>query len=124
MRRSAGWLPCTTHASGSIPGAPATDAALTALAVEAVEALLAEDRAQDAEQVLAGLSRQQRQRGRCRLLRARVLLAQGDTAGARALFEAGFEVEDLREGEEALSETWAALTSDPLPARYDFRMRP
>ncbi|MEU7316412.1 DUF5107 domain-containing protein [Streptomyces sp. NPDC007083] len=106
------------------PSDPLAEAALTALAAEAVEALLAQDRAQDAEQVLAILSRQQQERGRCRLLRARVLLAQGDTAGARALFEAGFEVEDLREGEEVLSDTWAALTSDPLPARYDFRMRP
>ncbi|GAA2626689.1 hypothetical protein GCM10009863_46940 [Streptomyces axinellae] len=36
----------------------------------------------------------------------------------------GFEADDLREGEEVLSDTWAALTDEPLPDRYDFRMRP
>ncbi|MGP3976440.1 DUF5107 domain-containing protein [Streptomyces sp. 8N114] len=99
-------------------------AALVALAREAASALLAEERAEEAGEVLDGLPEEQRQRGRCRLLRARVLLAKGDTEGARALFDAGFEVEDLREGEEVLSDTWAALTSEPLPPRYDFRMRP
>ncbi|MFI0862862.1 DUF5107 domain-containing protein [Streptomyces smyrnaeus] len=103
---------------------PLGAAALAALAREAVEVLLAEDRAGDAESVLDGLCDELRARGRCQLLRARVLLAQGDVKGARALFGAGFEVEDLREGEEVLSDTWAALTADPLPARYDFRMRP
>ncbi|MBQ1120312.1 DUF5107 domain-containing protein [Streptomyces sp. B15] len=103
---------------------PLGAAALAALAREAVEVLLAEDRAGDAESVLDGLCDELRARGRCQLLRARVLLAQGDVKGARALFDAGFEVEDLREGEEVLSDTWAALTADPLPARYDFRMRP
>ncbi|MBO8200290.1 DUF5107 domain-containing protein [Streptomyces smyrnaeus] len=103
---------------------PLGAAALAALAREAVEVLLAEDRAGDAESVLDGLCDDQRARGRCQLLRARVLLAKGDVKGARALFDAGFEVEDLREGEEVLSDTWAALTADPLPARYDFRMRP
>lgn len=105
-------------------GQEAAAAALGALAREAVEALLAAGRPDDAAAVLEGLTAWARQRGRFRLLAARVLLAQGDTAGARAVFDGGFEVEDLREGEEVLSETWAALTDEPLPDRYDFRMRP
>lgn len=65
-----------------------------------------------------------RERGRFRLLGARLLLAEGDRAGARAVFDEGVEVADLREGEEALGELWARLTDEPLPARHDFRMRP
>lgn len=99
-------------------------AALTALAREAVTALLAAERPDDAGSVLDGLPAAVGRRGRFRLLRARVLLAQGDIPAARAVFDEGFEVEDLREGEEALSDTWCALTTDPLPDRYDFRMRP
>ncbi|WP_326687073.1 DUF5107 domain-containing protein [Streptomyces sp. NBC_01795] len=109
--------------AGPEPGTSAA-AALTALAREAVESLLRAGRADDAEAVLDGLHPADRLRGRFQLLRAQVLLAQGDIKAARAVFERDFEVEDLREGEEALSETWAALTDEPLPARYDFRMRP
>nr|WP_180218717.1 DUF5107 domain-containing protein [Streptomyces albus] len=98
-------------------------AARWALAREAVEALLAADRPDEAACVLDTVPEAGR-RGRFHLLRARVLLARGEAAEARAVFDGDFEVEDLREGEEALSDTWAALTDDPLPARYDFRMRP
>ncbi|MYS20113.1 hypothetical protein GA0115240_11671, partial [Streptomyces sp. DvalAA-14] len=79
-----------------------------------------------------------------RLLRARTALARGDAAGARALLDQGLVVEDLREGDLALSDTWyavaeALLAGDgpvddtvrararaehPLPAAYDFRMGP
>jgi hypothetical protein len=59
------------------------------------------------------------------LLGARLLLAEGDRAGARAVFDGGVEVPDLREGEEVLGELWARVAGEgePLPARYDFRMR-
>ncbi|MBR7678480.1 DUF5107 domain-containing protein, partial [Streptomyces daliensis] len=80
--------------------------------------------ADEAAAVLEGLRPGIRERGRFRLLHARVLLARGDREGARAVFDHGFEVADLREGDEVLSDTWAALTDEPLPARYDFRMRP
>ncbi len=33
-------------------------------------------------------------------------------------------MEDLREGADAIGRLWARLTDEPLPARYDFRMRP
>ncbi|WP_420903321.1 tetratricopeptide repeat protein, partial [Streptomyces boncukensis] len=103
---------------------PDAVAARAALAREAVPALLRAGRADDAEGVLDGLDTQTRLRGRFRLLRAQVLRAQGELALARALFDADFEVEDLREGEESLGEVWAALTDEPLPEHYDFRMRP
>jgi tetratricopeptide (TPR) repeat protein len=61
--------------------------------------------------------------GRLALLAAQARLALGDVEGARAIFDAGFEVANIREGETSLSDTWAALSSDPLPERYDFRMK-
>jgi tetratricopeptide (TPR) repeat protein len=65
--------------------------------------------------------------GRFALLRARALLALGDAAGAQAVFDEGFEIPGLGEGEETLTETWQSIqaalgTSRDLPAHYDFRM--
>jgi hypothetical protein len=82
--------------------------------------------------------------GRIRLLRVRTALALGDAAGARALLDQRFAVEDLREGALALSDTWYAVAErllagdgpvddtirararaeHPLPAAYDFRTGP
>ncbi len=128
----------------SDPPQPAALPALTALAREAVPALLAADRAGQAAEVLAALPAPVRERGRFRLLAARVLLAQDRPARARAVLDEKFEVDDLREGEEALGEVWTAVAErllagsgpvtaeiraraaaeDPLPEHYDFRMRP
>ncbi|KIZ15452.1 DUF5107 domain-containing protein [Streptomyces natalensis] len=119
-------------------------AVLPALAREAVPALLAVDRAEEACDLLAHLRQEDLADGRFRLLTAQVLIAQGEPAAARAVFEAGFEIPDLREGEETLSDTWYTLTErliagtgpvtdavraeartqHPLPERYEFRMRP
>lgn len=99
-------------------------AATASLAREAIAALLAVDRARDARRVWERLSAQIRQRGVFRLIEAQLLLAEGEKAAARALFDAGFEVADLREGAETLNEVWASLTDDPLPQAYDYRMRP
>ncbi|MCT2593454.1 DUF5107 domain-containing protein [Streptomyces sp. N2-109] len=98
--------------------------ALAALVREAVPLLLAAGRSADARGALDRLPPAQRERGRFRLLDARVLIAEGDKEAARAVFAAGFEVDDLREGDEVLSDTWAALTDEPLPDAYEFRMRP
>jgi tetratricopeptide (TPR) repeat protein len=98
--------------------------ALAALVREAVPVLLAAGRTAGAAEALDRLPSEYRDRGRFQLLRAQVLLAQGEREAARALFDAGFEVDDLREGDEVLGDTWAELSDDPLPARYDFRMRP
>ncbi len=119
-----------------------------ALVLEAVPALLAAGRAADAGRILdrpAAGGTAPLDGGRVRLLRARIALAQGEPARARALFDAGFTVDDLHEGDEALSDTWYAVAEallaaegaaadddlpvrarreHPLPAAYDFRMRP
>ncbi|MDF9816519.1 DUF5107 domain-containing protein [Streptomyces sp. SPB162] len=114
------------------------------LAREAITALLAVGRADDAAFVLDEHVPGHAGRGRFRLLRAQVLLARGDAPAARAIFDAGFVVDDLREAEESLSDTWYAIaerliagdgpvTADvrrraraehPLPEAYDYRMRP
>lgn len=117
-------------------------AARSALAREAAVALLDAGRADDAAAVLAAEPPAARAHGRFRLLRARVLLAQGDAAGARAVFDEGFDMDDLREGEHTLADVWYAVAerlvagegpvtdavrarareAHPLPARYDFHM--
>ncbi len=112
------YLAALTQASGC------DSSTLAALVREAVPALLAAGRTGDARAVLEDLPPEMRSRGRFQLLRAQVLLAEGDSAAARAVFEDGFDVDDLREGDEVLSETWAAISDDPLPERYEFRMRP
>ena len=77
-----------------------------------------------ARAVWEGLDPATRQRGRFRLLQAALLLAEGRPQEARAVFDAGFEVADLREGDEVIGRLWARLSDEPLPDRYDFRMRP
>ncbi|QHC24653.1 DUF5107 domain-containing protein [Streptomyces sp. GS7] len=124
--------------------ARACRAMLPALAREAVPALLAAGRAEEAAAMLAALRPAELAAGRFRLLRARVLLARGRPVAAREIFDEGFEIADLREGDETLSDTWYAIaerivagdgpvTEDvaararrehPLPERYEYRMRP
>ncbi|MEV7504026.1 DUF5107 domain-containing protein [Streptomyces sp. NPDC093018] len=95
-----------------------------ALGRETLEALLRVGRTAEARAVWEQLPSAVRERGRFRLLEAELLLAEGRRAEARAVFDAGFEIADLREGSRALDRAWARLTDEPLPARYDFRMRP
>ncbi|MFG2397269.1 DUF5107 domain-containing protein [Streptomyces lydicus] len=126
------------------PHARVRQAVRTALAREAVPALLAAGRTEAADALLAGLPRAELDRGCFRLLTARVRLAQGRPAAAREIFDAGFEIADLREGDETLGDTWYAIaerlladggpvtdtirtrarTEHPLPERYEYRMRP
>lgn len=94
-----------------------------ALAREAVPALLDVSRTADARAVLDRLPDEVRARGAFRYLEARLLLAEGRPGEARAVFDAGFEVADLREGAEELGELWSRITDEPLPAAYEFRMR-
>src|SRR5690625_971033 len=64
------------------------------------------------------------QAGRVRLLEGFAALAAGHRDRAEALLEAEIVIPDLREGELALSDLWAAVHPDrPVPAGYDFRMR-
>ncbi|MFF3418700.1 DUF5107 domain-containing protein [Streptomyces sp. NPDC002698] len=99
-------------------------AATAALGREAVEALLKARRPAQARAVWARLHPGTRDRGRFRLVEAELLLAEGRREDARAVFDAGFEVADLREGAETIDRLWSRLSDEPLPARYDFRMRP
>ncbi|MEJ8651281.1 DUF5107 domain-containing protein [Streptomyces sp. MS1.AVA.3] len=126
------------------PAAREWRAVLPALVREAVPALLAAGRPDEAAQLLAGLRQTDPADGRFRLLTAQVLLAQGQPAAARQVFDAGFEVAGLREGDEVIADTWYAIAErlvagggpvteqvraearlgHPLPERYDYRMRP
>ncbi|WP_406334422.1 DUF5107 domain-containing protein [Streptomyces sp. NBC_00203] len=99
-------------------------AATAALGREAIGALLAVRRVGDARAVWERLRPATRGRGRFRLIEAQLLVAEGEVGVARAVFDAGFEVADLREGAEVISELWARVTDESLPERYEFRMRP
>ncbi|WP_316744029.1 DUF5107 domain-containing protein [Streptomyces sp. MK7] len=99
-------------------------AATAALGREAIEALLRAGRPADARSVWRRLHPATRERGRFRLLEAELLLAEGRRAEARAVFDEGFEVADLREGDERLGRLWDRIGGEELPQAYDFRMRP
>ncbi|MFE3583212.1 DUF5107 domain-containing protein [Streptomyces vinaceus] len=99
-------------------------AAESALGREAMATLLAVGRLPAARAVWDRLRPALREEGRFRLLAARLLAAEGHVGAARRVFEDGFELPDLREGDEILSEVWSRITHRPLPATYNFRMRP
>ncbi|MFF8942908.1 DUF5107 domain-containing protein [Streptomyces sp. NPDC014864] len=99
-------------------------AATAALGREAIEALLRVGRPADARAVWERLHPATRARGRFRLIEAELLLAEGRPEQARAVFDEGFEVADLREGDERIGRVWERAGGGDLPERYDFRMRP
>ncbi|MFF2848956.1 DUF5107 domain-containing protein [Streptomyces sp. NPDC058001] len=99
-------------------------AATAALGREAIAALLAVGATARARAVWDRLHPATRERGRFRLIEAQLLLTEGNRESARALFDTGFEVPDLREGAKTLTETWSHLTEDPLPPHYNFTMHP
>ncbi|MFH8568559.1 DUF5107 domain-containing protein [Streptomyces sp. NPDC017993] len=138
---------CADRAAHSAPPGPSARvwrAALPALVREAVPVLLAARRSEEAAELLGRLPEGASADGRFRLLTAQVLLDRGRTAEAREIFDAGFEIADLREGDETLSDTWYAVAErlvagegpvtdevrataraeHPLPERYEYRMRP
>ncbi|MFI8873679.1 DUF5107 domain-containing protein [Streptomyces sp. NPDC055243] len=98
-------------------------AASAALGREAIGVLLAAGRPAVARGVWDRLQESTRAEGRFRLVEIQLLVAEGKKAAARAIFDEGFEVADLREGAEVLGELWHAVTDEKLPARYDYRMR-
>jgi hypothetical protein len=62
--------------------------------------------------------------GRLAFLRATALADTGDTASAAAILEAGLDVADLREGENAVHSLWQRIRpGEPIPERYQFDMR-
>ncbi|MEV0091064.1 DUF5107 domain-containing protein [Streptomyces sp. NPDC050738] len=104
--------------------APVWRAVAAALGREAIEALLTAGRTAEARTVFERLRPAVTERGRFRFIEAQLLLAEGDIEAVRAIFEAGFEVADLREGAEILGDMWSTVSGEPLPQAYDFRMRP
>lgn len=100
------------------------DAGCVPLLVEAVEQLLANDRATESVELIDQAPEVVRQRGRVQLQRCRALLAVGLAQEARAILAGDLEIADLREGE-TLGSVWRQAYGDrPLPRRYDFRMQP
>ncbi|MFE1753373.1 DUF5107 domain-containing protein [Streptomyces anandii] len=99
-------------------------AATAALGREAIEALLKVRRPERARGVWERVHPETRARGRFRLLEAELLLAEGRPERARAVFDEGFEVADLREGDERIGQVWERAEGGELPERYEFRMRP
>lgn len=95
-----------------------------ALAVETAETLLLAGRPSQALTVLGGGSTARSRPGRVRLLQGQALAQTGETALVRQMLEEGIEVADLREGEDGLHALWSSVfPADPVPPRYDFRMR-
>ncbi|MEW2135114.1 DUF5107 domain-containing protein [Streptomyces sp. NPDC005409] len=123
-RAADGYAAAFEDLAGESRGGELWTAAEAALGQEAMAALLDAGRLPQARAVWDRLRPALREGGRMRLLAARLLAVEGHVAAARRVFEDGFELPDLREGEEVLAEVWSALTDRPLPSRYDFRMRP
>ena len=95
------------------------------IALELAEALLADNRPQEAAALVEGLDPAQRAQGRFRLVAVRAALARGDREGAGRILAEHIEVPDLREGEVSLSALWREAHPDrPVPAFYDFQMAP
>jgi tetratricopeptide (TPR) repeat protein len=115
---------CARRTDAAAEGDAGWAAVTAALGREAIGTLLAAGRTADARAVWERLDPVTRARGRFRLTEGELLAAEGRTEEARAVFDDGFEVADLREGADSIGLLWARLGDAPLPARYDFRMWP
>jgi hypothetical protein len=61
--------------------------------------------------------------GRLRFLKALALARTGKAAEAAAILREGVEIQDLREGEDAIAALWEEVCPDePVPAAYQFGM--
>lgn len=89
------------------------------IAIECGRTLLGANRAREWLDLLAELSETVRAAGRMRLLEARSALAVGDLQTVRRLFDKGFVIEDLREGERSLSDLWFAYHEKRISAEED-----
>ena len=99
------------------------------LLVEYATAALAAGRAADVAERLHGYDQDAPRAGRFGLLLAEAFVALGRLDDAAAILDSHLVVPDIREGAGTFTEVWTALetargTSRPLPAEYDFRMRP
>ncbi len=100
-----------------------------ALLIEYATAALRAGRAEEVVERLRGHEQEGPRAGRFGLLLAEAYVALGRLDEAGAILEAGLVVPDIREGAATFTEVWKAYetargTNRPLPAHYDFRMRP
>ncbi|MCU1472938.1 DUF5107 domain-containing protein [Amnibacterium sp.] len=111
-------------AGAAYDAACALDRASVPLLVEAVTALLAAGSADRALALLAVARVAEVERGRTGFLLATALARTGEPERAAALLEAGLEVPDLREGEDAIADLWREVRPGvPVPDAYRFDMR-
>ncbi|HET6825375.1 MAG TPA: DUF5107 domain-containing protein [Amnibacterium sp.] len=111
-------------AASAYEAACALDRGNEPLLVEAVTALLRGGRPERALVLLERAQVPAIQEGRTGFLLASALARTGGTARAAALLEAGLDVPDLREGDDAIADLWRELRpGTPVPVRYRFDMR-
>ncbi len=111
-------------AASAYEAAVALDRGNVAVLVEAVTALLRGGAADRALALLEAAEVPRLEEGRTGFLLATALARTGERARAAALLDAGLDVPDLREGEDAIADLWRELRpGTPVPARYRFDMR-
>ncbi len=104
------------------------------LAIECLNALLEADLSKEAAGMAETLPAPIREHGRVRLILGKAWLQLGEMDKLRQLFDSGWEVEDLKEGDNSVSDLWIAYQRaleparyhddpPPVPPRFDFRMR-
>ena len=94
------------------------------LLLEAMSAAMGAGAPQRALAFAGGAPQELRVMGRVRLLEGFAAHAAGDRDRAEQVLAEDIVIPDLREGELALSDLWAAVhPGRPVPERYDFRMR-
>ena len=102
--------------------ARAIDPECRTLVTEELDLLLDAGRAADVLTAIESLPPAVREHGRTRLQEARARAATGDPQAAEALL-VDVVVEDLAEGDTAVSDLWLELhPGSPVPAQLDFRM--
>ncbi|QPZ38807.1 DUF5107 domain-containing protein [Paramicrobacterium chengjingii] len=102
----------------------ARPAAQRALTIEAASVLLDAGLPTSALRVIKAAGPEVRELGRVRFLRAKALHLLGRDDEAGRMLREGIDVANLREGDEAVSDLWESVVpSEPLPERYDFRMK-
>jgi hypothetical protein len=100
-----------------------------ALLIEYATAALVAGRAADVVERLRSYDKGGPRAGRFALLLAEAFVALGALDEAGAILDSHLVVPDIREGAATFTEVWRAYeaargTNRPLPAEYDFRMRP
>jgi tetratricopeptide (TPR) repeat protein len=99
------------------------------LLIEYATAALAVGQAADVVARIETLDPDGPRRGRFQMLLATAYIALGRLDEAGAILGSHLVVPDIREGAATFTEVWHAYqvargTTEPLPAEYDFRMRP